>query len=343
MKKLTVKLILFLAITIALNNLFFNTLQLPYCWGNNIASQKNAYLLKHGNEYNTLFIGTSKTYVQTDVELFDSLTNHRTRSFNFGIEAAYADELYYYTDNLIKANKNIKYVFLEVYDVNFIIPENLHTSRLKYCYNLSTYLFSINSFWHTDFGLSNKLTGTFYSTVTFLEWLIKPSLLKPAIDFKYSAQDDARLGKNRNGFLPYDGYKALITAPEESRKEYLSNTAIDGKEAVFTNRILASYNSLSFNRPYYNKLNKVISGLQNKGVTVFLIIAPRTYELHLANIVPPFMKINTCPKINLLDPRLNPEFYNSKYVFDAGHLNYAGSVIYTERIAKAFNEEANKK
>ena len=83
MKKIFLKVLVIAVIVLIANNVFFMFLGLPFYWGNDIASTKARYLLNHKNEFNSIFIGRSKTQFQIDVLAFDSLTKHQTKSFNF--------------------------------------------------------------------------------------------------------------------------------------------------------------------------------------------------------------------------------------------------------------------
>ena len=308
-----------------------------YCWGNPVANTKNEYFVKH-NEFNTIFIGTSKTCNQADVATFDSLTDGRTKSFNFGVAGVCAQEILYFADNLIELNKNIKYAFVEIYDIDLIDLENLNTTTVKYHYNFDVWTFTVNSMWHSNFGFVNKLQSTGISSIAFVEWLFKFDMLKDVIAYNSSLGKEAGdLGINHTGFMPRSGEELNFPDQPESRREYLLDTASDRRMETATRRIFNSYKTLKFNAPYFNKLQALVSRLESKKVHVFLVMAPRINDAQLSNILPVFMKIDGCSKINLADPWTNHEFYEMQYSFDARHLNLTGSEIYTQRLAEAFN------
>ncbi|MES2570644.1 MAG: hypothetical protein V4710_11400, partial [Verrucomicrobiota bacterium] len=60
-----------------------------------IVSEKLAYFARHRDEYDTLFIGSSRVYRQIDPALFDQVTREAgvpTRSFNLGIDSMFSPE-----------------------------------------------------------------------------------------------------------------------------------------------------------------------------------------------------------------------------------------------------------
>src|SRR5262245_19025913 len=91
--KITGILILVAAINVVVNYFFYDK-KLPYYWGNKFTLNKRNFLVNRKNEFNTLFIGSSKTHYQVNPQLFDSLVNGPerdtmlapVRSYNFGID-----------------------------------------------------------------------------------------------------------------------------------------------------------------------------------------------------------------------------------------------------------------
>ena len=343
MKELFLKTLLFLLIAIAINNLLFRSFNLPFCWGNDIAWAKTDYLLKHKDEFNTLFVGTSKTYWQADVTAFDSLTNHKTKTYNFGIDAIAGAEIFNYTDNLVSLDKNIKYVFIEVYDVDLIIKQNLHTCRQKYWLNFDAWYFTVKSICTSNFKVEDKYRGLFYNTITLFEWILKMDLLKDVNRFKHTPPNPDYLGNNNTGFVALGDEKVDTAYHLFYRNHLLKDTSINSKLAEASIRAFTNPgDSIRFNTAYYQKLKHVVKSLEDKNIKVFLVIAPRTTELQLSNIVPAFTKTDNCTKINLADARLNPEFYKLQNAYDPTHLNKQGDRLYTEKIATAFNDAMAK-
>ncbi len=343
MKKFLFKLFLILSIIVAINNVIFFTFNLPFCWGNDIAFSKEDFLIKHSKDYNTVFIGTSKTYWQADVSAFDSLTLHKTKSFNFGIDAIAEAEILDYTNHLVTIDKNIKYVFIETFDIDLIVDHNLHTCRQKYWFNFNAWWFTIKSIWGSDYGFGDKCRGYAYNTITFVEWLLKWDLLKDVNRFKHTPSNADYLGNNQTGFVALGDEKIDFDYHLSYRNRLLKDTSINKEITDASVWVFTHYkDSVKFNTAFYNGLESEIKNLQSKNIRVFLVMSPRTHEIQLKNFAPPFMEVVDCEKINLADARYNPEFYDIKNAYDPTHLNKAGDKIYTEKIAKAFNEDIAK-
>jgi hypothetical protein len=290
-----------------------------------------------------VFIGTSKTYWQADVTTFDSLTHHKTKSFNFGVDAIAAAEMYNYTENIIKSENNIKYVFIELYDIDLIIKQNLHTRRQKYWLDYDAWNFTMAAIWDSNFDADEKMRGLVNNTITFFEWIFKMDLLKDVVKFKATPPNELYLGPNQTGFVALDD-EVVDTADHLKRHRLLlGDTSVNMKLATASEWIFLHHaDSIRFNNAYYNKLQRVVKNLKDRNIKVFLIVAPRTNKVQLSNVVPAFLKTESCEKINLAEAQINPEFYDLKYVYDLTHLNKEGDRIYTEKIARAFNEIVTK-
>lgn len=83
-----------------------------------VIDEKLAHFAKHGDEFDTLFFGSSRTYHQLIPQLFDQATaaaGQPTRSFNFGADGMFAPEDGYVAERLFALKpKHLKRVFIEV-------------------------------------------------------------------------------------------------------------------------------------------------------------------------------------------------------------------------------------
>jgi len=80
-------------------------------------SQKFRFFAAHKDEFDTLFIGSSRIYFQISPAIFDRVTREnglRTHSFNFGIGGMYLPETGYLLEQILKLKpRNLKWVFIE--------------------------------------------------------------------------------------------------------------------------------------------------------------------------------------------------------------------------------------
>jgi hypothetical protein len=100
-------------------------------------SQKFRFFAAHKDEFDTLFIGSSRVYFQISPVIFDRITRESgrpTRSFNFGIGGMYLPETAYLLEQILDLKpRNLKWVFIEYDEVQTKwSPENQTSRRALY-------------------------------------------------------------------------------------------------------------------------------------------------------------------------------------------------------------------
>jgi len=96
-------------------------------------SQKFRFFTAHKDEFDTLFIGSSRVYFQISPAIFDRITRESgtpTRSFNFGIGGMYLPETAYLLEQILNLKpRNLKWVFIEYDEVQTKWSSDNETSR----------------------------------------------------------------------------------------------------------------------------------------------------------------------------------------------------------------------
>ena len=100
-------------------------------------SQKFRFFAAHKDEFDTLFIGSSRVYFQISPAIFDRVTRESgmpTHSFNFGIGGMYLPETAYLLEQILNLKpRNLKWVFIEYDEVQTKwSPENQTSRRALY-------------------------------------------------------------------------------------------------------------------------------------------------------------------------------------------------------------------
>ena len=100
-------------------------------------SQKFRFFATHKDEFDTLFIGSSRVYFQISPAIFDRVTRESglpTRSFNFGIGGMYLPETSYLLEQILDLKpRNLKWVFIEYDELQTKwSPENQTSRRALY-------------------------------------------------------------------------------------------------------------------------------------------------------------------------------------------------------------------
>jgi hypothetical protein len=90
---------------------------LPFPQDIDQVSQKLRFFRAHKNDYDTLFIGSSRIYHQVSPAVFDGEmreTGTPTRSFNFGVDGMHLPESAYVLEQVLKTKpRNLKWIFVE--------------------------------------------------------------------------------------------------------------------------------------------------------------------------------------------------------------------------------------
>jgi hypothetical protein len=96
-------------------------------------SQKFRFFAAHKDEFDTLFIGSSRIYFQISPAIFDRITRKSglsTRSFNFGIGGMYLPETAYLLEQILRLKpRNLKWVFIEYDELQTKWSRENQTSR----------------------------------------------------------------------------------------------------------------------------------------------------------------------------------------------------------------------
>ncbi|PYK12469.1 MAG: hypothetical protein DME65_03940, partial [Verrucomicrobia bacterium] len=100
-------------------------------------SQKFRFFAAHKDEFDTLFIGSSRIYFQIAPAIFDRVTRESglpTHSFNFGIGGMYLPESGYLLEQILNLKpRNLRWVFIEYDELQTKwSPENQTSRRALY-------------------------------------------------------------------------------------------------------------------------------------------------------------------------------------------------------------------
>jgi len=100
-------------------------------------AEKLEFFAKHKDQFDTLFLGSSRFYHAVSPESFDNITRENgvpTRAFNFGIDGMNPPENFYVLDQILKTEpRSLKWVFVEVDEIQTKLHADiLSTQRLLY-------------------------------------------------------------------------------------------------------------------------------------------------------------------------------------------------------------------
>lgn len=308
-----------------------------YSWGNDLFTNKKKIVEQqdHKKVYTTLFFGSSRLYRQVDPAIFDSIVNHTpgmraTTSFNFSCSAAYAPELYMLCEHTLRDATGINTVFLELGVTRNFTP-GVYSVRGGYWMDRHEFKFSAAAASESYAG--NKIRNLALLTSCFAQNCL--TIRQVA----HRENDTAgMISYSRNGFYSLDEQARLENDTDliNRRYDFLSDTSVLQKQVKDVLEIQRMNFAVPIkNITHYQRLIALKTYCDNRKIQLYFVLPPRMLD---KDVVELFRALPEENKIDLSDPVKYPEFYFADYSYDAGHLNQAGAVKFTEAFAKRFCE-----
>jgi hypothetical protein len=312
-------------------------------------SQKFRFFAAHKDEFDTLFIGSSRVYFQISPAIFDRVTRESgtpTHSFNFGIGGMYLPETAYLLEQILNLKpRKLRWVFIEYDEVQTKwSPENQTSRRALYWAD-----------WKRVSLLLRKLTDAGNDPV----WLPSPAKLR---DIILRQKDE----KNTRSLLTFyagqfeKNYTNVARAADvlqyflgrdtkERRARYLGG-ASDGyvtrpsrmspnKVAAYERGLAAAMAQTDTHPPSpyaVQAYRQCAQEVRNIGATPIFLITPSTTQINVASestgLTDVVMAFNS--------PRTYPSLYRSSVRRDGQHLTKSGAEEFTRIVAANFVELA---
>ena len=312
-------------------------------------SQKFRFFAAHKDEFDTLFIGSSRVYFQISPAIFDRVTREDgmpTHSFNFGIGGMYLPETAYLLEQILKLKpRNLKWVFIEYDEMQTKwSPENQTSRRALYWAD-----------WKRVSLLLRKLTDAGTDSL----WLPSPAKLRDIV----LRQNDE---KNTRSLLTFyasqfeKNYTNVARATDvlqyflgrdtkERRARYLG-AANDGyvirpnrmspKQVAEYERGLAAAMAQTDTHPLspyaVEAYRQCAEEVRKIGATPMFLITPSMTQINIATENTGL----TSMVLAFNNPRTYPNLYRSDVRRDGQHLTKSGAEEFTRIVATNFVELA---
>jgi hypothetical protein len=285
--------------------------------------------LKHfklDKNINTVFIGSSRIFRHVDPALFDSLVSSKgfaTKSFNFGTTASFYPECFFIYKEIMANSKNVKNVFFELQPVCNIGMPNVFSSKTFYYLN-SEYLDFVFSYLKSS---NLSAVEKFSFGAKYVEsYIYKLMVGKYVKLLNQNSSGDYVLGKKKNGFLPLN----------TSKKKLINDTMDLQKRKLISIKSFEGGNKGQFVNKFYVKfLLKMVKDAKSKGINIYFVVPPRLVNYNEITTLMGKRELHN-RVIELANGNKYPEFYLMKYTYDIGHLNVAGTPIFTRKFAEEF-------
>ncbi|GAB4302919.1 MAG: hypothetical protein Fur0025_43940 [Oscillatoriaceae cyanobacterium] len=295
--------------------------------------------------YNTIFIGSSRTYRHIIPRAFDAELQRRgynITSYNFGIYAMQLPETYFLLQKILAMKPpGLRYVFIDIDSVNLDIPkENRRTDRViswhgwQQMPEIYRLIANQNQNWRQKKQLIQLHATPFLSNIGNLGQadrlfvLLAPETTKslnPGYDTAYKEP-------GADGYLPLDQEDDIIFT--ERRQEYLAKldkyqaqvATLAAQEPTQKNRRLKPYEA--------DIIQKLVKAVTDAGATPIFFIHPvlkkeaHLIEAHQKGYIPILLPFN--------QPAKFPNLYAPENRYDWYHLNHQGAEQFTQLLANEF-------
>ena len=308
-------------------------------------SQKFRFFAAHKDEFDTLFIGSSRIYFQISPAIFDRVTRESglpTHSFNFGVGGMYLPETAYLLEQILNLKpRNLRWVFIEYDELQTKWSPTNQTSRralywadwkrvsllLRKLTDAGTDpLWAPNSTKLRDIVLRQKDEKSTRGLLTFYAGQVERNYTNVAraadvLDYLLSGDTKERHASYLGGAS--DGY---VTRP---------NRMAPGQAAAYESALAAAVTQAGTRplSPYavegYRQCGQEV---KNIGAAPIFLITPSIAEINIAaentGVPGVVMAFN--------DPRVYPSLFRTTVRRDGQHLTKAGAEEFTQIVAANF-------
>ena len=306
--------------------------------------EKLAHLAEHGEEYDAIFVGSSRIQNHIMPALFDRLTAEGglpVKSFNAGISSMHTPEDGWYLEQILtRKPARLRWVFLEIDFFDTVIQDGQngtlrgvpwHDWRRfrQLCRRLAVM--------SLDLSFRDQFAALFERPRDFLDHL---------------AAFGQRATQFGCGALLFDRWR-LALSPEPMHWENLGESG-DGwvpakfggaREKKVPVRLAALLAERRKNPPKPSEADRVSQAVLGEAITQIiragalpiLVMPPRTRVFYF---VPSKENARRAAVVDLCSPLKFPELYELRYRIDTSHLNAAGAEVFTRIVAGRFLEIA---
>ena len=296
--------------------------------------EKLRFFAKHKNEFDTLFLGSSRFYYAVSPEGFDHITRENgvpTRTFNFGIDGMNPPENFYVLEQILKTEpRSLKWVFVEVDNIETKSHlKILGTQRLLYWHDWPRTALILRK------AINPRPGAKWYQRLNRL-WSARRELVLHLALFE---KQFTNVGRAADFFSSLTGSRVLESDPKLGPKGdgyRLAGTAMSPERAEHFRRKLAEELSASrspFIDPYAESAYRdCATRIRRLGADPIFVVAPSIFQspLRFRESPPP------APLFVFNDCKIYPQLCDTKVRIDEQHLTNEGAAEFTRLLALEF-------
>jgi hypothetical protein len=304
---------------------------------------KLAYFARHKNEFDVLFVGSSRIYHQVSPKLFDRIAHESgadIHSFNLGFDAMLPPETFYMVEKILAGKpRRLRWMFVEIAPMRGdVLPGGNDTARALYWHDWRRTLWACRSALAAT-GAKQDAQQKVLSARQARDFcllhvrLFLKNFANLGRGFELATPKNKKSGSNQqiakvigadgDGFLPEekDSRSAATPAVIESRLAQLKKEKpVPRREDLLTEKAFAENEQR----------------IRAAGATPILLIPPTMLRLPAYTAT----RRDTAHVFAFDDIDAFPMFYETKNRYDAEHLNPAGAEIFTRLLARRFCDQA---
>lgn len=328
----------------------------PFYWGDYTQTTKILHYKKNPTKYNAIFFGGSLEYRHINPTMVDAIAkqnNIQLSSFNAGIDGHnIIQELRDMEGFLSIKNSELKYIFISLSSEPYFFKPNRNTAKWISWQNFPAYINAMQILPTLDDKWGEKGRFMWYYTTSFIKknfnMGLLPSLFQSYLD--RPSLDSAYLGKNKDGFFPYDDEERLLIEHYKWADEFVieSNAVYKKEKGIrdsLTNSVKHSFDtynpSMKPNQAELNVLVSIIKKYAKKGIDVYFILPPRARTSY-SFLLPIYYQLPQERCIELANPNKYPEFYAVEYGYNYHHMNKQGANLYSKLLGERISALINK-
>jgi hypothetical protein len=304
-----------------------------------ILREKWDFWQQHKDEYDTVFIGTSRIYRGLKPTVFDEVTaagGVPTHTFNFGVDAMLPPEDAYVAEYILRdPPKNLRWVFLELgvfiddfreRDADSIRSSHWHDWRRTWlCIRANLWPKGKKEKWQKWFKSTDGKPWPADVAWTHFRLFVKRSLNlgrgAAAVEELMLGEGPkvSRLGTRRDGYSPYGKDRRLAGAELDQYMRGLERRQ----------QIPARLSQLkNHHQDCFDDMVKLVRKTSAKPIA---LIGPTTGPLRLRPA-----ESSGVPLIDLCDVQAYPQLFTPDVRIDHAHINDKGATIFTRMVAEQF-------
>lgn len=302
--------------------------------------QKLTAFEQRRDEFDTLFLGSSRVHHQISPALFDRLTREAgmpTRSFNIGVDALFPPEDSYVAEQIFASRpKHLRWVFVEV---SMFLPTFAEQSPEA----------PRSVYWH-DWARTSMAVRYILNNTKDFDWSKRKkrwkdwqaSIDRCVLHLQMFARNSSNFGRGAAGLSDLlTGRK--ITFPKQGlgpdddgyvpilRPDGMYPNDLQHYQKAFAERVKKPVPYESLAPVGQENLDRIVKLIRHAGATPVFVLAPA---------VSPIVFVPREPAKDLFldfsDIHTWPELYRHENRADTGHLTKSGSELYTRYIAEGW-------